>query len=386
MTTTEQTGRSLPTNYHHAWEMDGPNDVVSPQLKPSTSSPWQPWPKATPTPQLGRSMPAIGAYTSASRILETAADCVSQLQNMDLEPEPELLYTSQNRPNTLIARANALAQSLADANQNLMASLNQYKNAASVNPQQFYEQSGWYAMAQHRVLRSEWTAKAAEALEELRATGPAADPREIQRRTRLIYQVAIWPTDNDYKGVDYAVLQEPDPSLGAQARQADRNRNDRLAQILEPLQRRRTRQTLPGHRHVPRHPGPYRVHARAAHRHHRRHRRRHPAPHHPCTTAGRRDPHPHPRPRRRRRPTHVLDGLHPPRSTLLQGSVRTLPQQLPGQPGPDPHLPTGHHPQRHRRERPPTTPGSTSSSSPPWPPRVPPSKASTPSHATKWSH
>lgn len=227
---------TLPENLHHMWEIRGPENAVeiAEALHQMAESALQ---KASIHLQLSRSMPALGAYTAAGRMLETALNCLSQVQNMPPPKPPQLLRPDQDPSEAFQQKVNRLAERIVGSNQRILEALQSSDLERDINPQTLANTGGWHAYAQHRIIRQEWSTNAFRQLEEQNGKRRHPYPGHAQERARLIYQVAIWPTENDYDGNDFPLLQEPDPTTGAQARRADHDRDELLVKLLTPMNR-----------------------------------------------------------------------------------------------------------------------------------------------------
>lgn len=228
---------TLPEQPHHMWELRGPQataDIAQALLETAEAA----IERGNVAVQLSRSMPAIGAYLAATKMLETALETLSQVQRMDLSNPGELLNPTGDRQNPVVHRVNRLAQDISDTHARLIQTIQSQENRLNHDPALLETQGGWYAACQHRIIRQEWARKALREFQDTLQRRQNPDADFLEAKTSLIYQVAVWPDQSEYPGHDYPVLQEPDPTLGAQARQADRNRDEDLVSLLTPLNQR----------------------------------------------------------------------------------------------------------------------------------------------------
>ena len=241
-TDTETTPPSLEwilTKTHHIWEIHGVpqvlemvalmNDISNTAID-----------RGTAQSALNRHLSAAGAYIMAEKTLETAMSTMNEVEESiteEAEPQPGTLHNplapTRTSPGGLKNEYLRIAELLSATAQRLVDAVNTFQSAPlPVTNQQVQHAGPWYAMTHHRIVRQETVRALTQRHQEVESRKRDPDPAERERRLQIIHHMATWPTQDTYNPADFPVLQEPDPELGAQARSADRLRDDDLRALL----------------------------------------------------------------------------------------------------------------------------------------------------------
>ena len=224
---------------HHIWEIHGVSQVLEMVALMNDISNTA-MDRGNAQGALGQNLSAAGAYIMAEKTLETAMSTMKEIEESiseEADPQSETLHNPLAPTRTGPAGLNneylRMAELLSATAQRLVQTVNTFQSAPlPITSQQIQQAGPWYAMTHHRIVRQETVRALTQRHQEVESRKRNPDPAERERRLQVIHHMATWPSKDTYSPTDFPVLQEPDPELGAQARSADRLRDDDLRSLL----------------------------------------------------------------------------------------------------------------------------------------------------------